>query len=147
MFNVVCCQHSLFAHQTVRTASVLRLTFAAHADEAPLFRSVSSVVSPLCRMRRYYACGIDSPLVQTDFRTLVCFLLRLHDKPAQESRASAAGVCRQACQSVPPPIPCGGIALHTLMRQYMSLLSCFLSRSFCQPAEIGYYLLPSLEVL
>ena len=33
MFNVVCCQHSLFAHQTVRTASVLRLTSAAQAGE------------------------------------------------------------------------------------------------------------------
>ena len=30
------CQHELFAHQTVRTASILRLTFAAHADEASL---------------------------------------------------------------------------------------------------------------
>ena len=33
MFNFVCCQHSLFAHQTVRTASVLRLTSAAQAGE------------------------------------------------------------------------------------------------------------------
>ena len=33
---IVCCQHVLFAHQTVRTASVLRLTYAAHADEALL---------------------------------------------------------------------------------------------------------------
>ena len=31
---VDCCQHSLFAHQTVRTASVLRLTSAAQAGEA-----------------------------------------------------------------------------------------------------------------
>ena len=34
MFNVVCCQLSLFAHQTVRTASVLRLTSATQAGEA-----------------------------------------------------------------------------------------------------------------
>ena len=31
---VVCCQHSLFAHQTVRAAPLLRLTSAAQAGEA-----------------------------------------------------------------------------------------------------------------
>ena len=34
--NIPFCQHDLFAHQTVRTASVLRLTYAAPADEASL---------------------------------------------------------------------------------------------------------------
>ena len=35
-FSFLLCQHDLFAPQTVRTASVLRLTYAAHADEALL---------------------------------------------------------------------------------------------------------------
>ena len=29
-----CCHHDLFAHQAVRAAPLLRLTFAAHDDEA-----------------------------------------------------------------------------------------------------------------
>ena len=29
-----CCHHDLFAHQAVRAAVLLRLTFAAHDDEA-----------------------------------------------------------------------------------------------------------------
>ena len=32
--DVICCQHSLFAHQTVRAAPLLRLTSAAQAGEA-----------------------------------------------------------------------------------------------------------------
>ena len=36
LFHFHLCQHDLFAPQTVRTASVLRLTYAAHADEALL---------------------------------------------------------------------------------------------------------------
>ena len=36
IYSFLLCHHSLFAHQTVRAMPLLRLTFAAHADEASL---------------------------------------------------------------------------------------------------------------
>ena len=49
-FPFLLCQHSLFAHQTVRTASVLRLTYAAHADEA--------LLSPFSFLLNMEICGL-----------------------------------------------------------------------------------------
>lgn len=43
--RILLCQHELFAHQTARTASVLRLTSAAQADEdslSPFFRTTTA---------------------------------------------------------------------------------------------------------
>ena len=47
-FSFLLCQHDLFAPQTVRTTSVVRLTYAAHTDEA-LLSPFSFLLSPFSR--------------------------------------------------------------------------------------------------
>jgi hypothetical protein len=53
---VICCQHSLFAHQTVRAVPLLRLTSATQAGEAfgfvqhSLFAHQTVRAAPLLRL-------------------------------------------------------------------------------------------------
>ena len=67
---VICCQHSLFAHQTVRAAPLLRLTSAAQAGEAFGFDVTNN--SSTCQLVYLFTCQLSLFLIYFFVSKKIC---------------------------------------------------------------------------